>query len=310
MNIKIDEITDYCTSILSATDPSEIEFKLRVLLQFYKSPSIALTRGSTFWRARKLGDNKSFDNLSDLSYPPKHLVKEGRVNNKNEPVFYLSTRKETALSEIDAQDNDSIQIAGYRIVSNKEVKFSIVGMFWSVFKNGSIPLILKDPNKAVLSFINNLPTDIALRLIYIDKFFADILSDKCAYRNKYLHTRILSNILISKSISDAIAYPSIKDNGAYNLAVKPNIADSNFQNISCSILQIEKKLNYGIYLSKITNVAKGIDESGNFLWVDQKNMSESLNGFHSVFYNQNSEEDEDINSRYLERDIIISNDIQ
>lgn len=301
--MRIDEIEDYCELILNSSDPIEIENTFKILLTYYKCSSIKLSRENTFWRARNLEGRAFFKNIADLCYPPKNLTTSGRMNKANEPILYLSTRKETALAEIDIKEMEFVQVAGFRIVHEKELAVSIVGMFWNVFKNGGVPLILKDPNNQVFDYLKYLMAnsyeDIPLILIYIDKFFANILSAVNASENDYLHTKVLSKIIMDKSKSVAIAYPSVKDEGAYNLAVKADVSDTLFENVSCSVLRIDRKKKYGIFLSKIENISENIDNLGNFVWMDTSNTKQPLNGFHHVFYNQKGEEDEVINNKCI-----------
>lgn len=301
--MKIDEVEDYCEVILKSSDPVEIEDIFKILLRYYQCLSIGLSRGSTFWRARNLSGRAFFKNVKDLGYPPKNLTKSGRMNEANEPILYLSTRKETALAEIGVKEMEFVQVAGFRIAHGKELAVSIVGAFWNVFKNGGVPLILKDPEQQVFNYLKyvmaNYHEETPLVLIYIDKFFATILSAVDASEGDYLHTKILSKLIMNKSKSVALAYPSIKDEGAYNLAVRSDISDTFFENVSCSVLRIDRKKKYGIFLSEIESVVENIDSLGDFVWMDMKDIRYPLNGFHCVFYNQKGKEDEEINNKYI-----------
>lgn len=303
-DITLDELDKYCDLTRASIDPIEITDRFNTLLNYYKCTALDFKRGSTFWRARDLGTRDLFKNISELSYPPKNLVKQGRINNKNKPVLYLASRKETALSEINIKENEFVQLAGFRIFSDKGMSIAIVGIFWSVFKTGSIPLIGKDPDGAVLRYINNLPTDESLKLIYIDRFLATILSDRKASENDYLHTNILSKIILDKTNSESIAYPSVKDEGGFNLAVKAEVSDSLFENVSCSVLQINRKIRYGIYISKTIHIAQDVDTLGDFIWKELLDSEGRLNGFHSIFYNQKDDKDDVMNRRYLSIDTL------
>lgn len=301
--MRIDEVEDYCELVLKSSNPIEIESTFKILLTYYKCSSIRLSRESTFWRARNLEGRALFNNIADLSYPPKNLTKSGRMNKANEPIFYLSTRKETALAEIGIKEMDFVQVAGFRIAHGKELAVSIIGMFWNVFKNGGVPLILKDPNQQIFNYLKylmaNYHEDIPLILIYIDKFFATILSAVDASESDYLHTKILSRLIMDKSKSVAIAYPSIKDEGAYNLAVKSDVSDTLLENVSCFVLRIDRKKKYGIFLSEIESMAENIDNLGDFVWTDMNNIKYPLNGFHNIFYNQKGKEDEEMNNKHI-----------
>lgn len=304
--MRIDEIENYCNLILESSNPIEIESTFKILLSYYKCSSIRLSRENTFWRARSLEGRFTFKNIEELNYPPKDLTPSGRMNESNEPIFYLATRKETALAEIGIKEMQFVQVVGFRIAHQKELAVSIIGMFWNVFKNGGIPLILKDPEQQVFGYLKylmeNLHEDISLILIYIDKFFATVLSAVDASENDYLYTKILSRLIMDRSKSDAIAYPSIKDEGAYNLAVKAKVSDIIFENVSCSILRIDRKKKYGIFLSEIENIAENINDLGDFIWMDMSDIKQPLNGFHYIFYNQKGKQDEIVNNKYILKD--------
>lgn len=301
--MRIDEIEDYCELILKSSDPIEIESTFKILLNHYRCSSIGLSRGTTFWRARNLEGRAFFKNIKELSYPPKNLTTSGRMNEINEPILYLATRKETALAEIGIKEMEFVQVVGFRIAHEKELAVSIVGMFWNVFKNGGVPLILKDPNQQIFDYLKylmaNCHEEIPLILIYIDKFFATVLSAVDASESDYLHTKILSRLIMDKSNSVAIAYPSVKDEGAYNLAVQSEISDALFENVSCSVLRIDRKKKYGIFLSEIESIAENIDSLGDFIWMDMEDNKYPLNGFHYAFYNQKGKEDDETNSKYI-----------
>lgn len=241
-------------------------------LDYYKVMSFDFGRGSIFWRARKIQDN-AYKHIDDLDYPPKHLVNYGRINEKGCPFFYLASRRETALAEINSKENDIIQLAGFKIRENEKLRIAVVGEFWNVFKTGYVKFLGKDPKGCINQLINSSPKNIASNLIYIDKYFSEILADKKASENQYLFTRTLSTELLKKGHSKAIAYPSVKDLGAYNLAVEANESDRVFENVTCLTLKIKKVKKWGIYDHQILSAAEGIDKNGNFIWHKDTNLS-------------------------------------
>src|SRR5690606_42126276 len=121
--------------------------------------------------------------------------------------------------------------------------------------------------------INSAPKNIGSNLIYIDKYFSEILADNKASENQYLFTRTLSNELLEKAHAKAIAYPSVKDIGAYNLAVEANESDKAFENVICLTLKVKKVKRWGIYDHQLLSAAEGIDENGNFIWHDDTDLS-------------------------------------
>lgn len=289
----LDELDSYCDLILASLDSTEITNKFNTLITHYKVMSFDFQRGSTFWRGRRIETDKVFKNISELSYPPKSLARQGRINDENDPVFYIATRKETALAEINIEEGEFVQVAGFRIISGKKMSITTIGQFWYVFKTGGMQLLGKDPEGIISEYMNSLHSEKALILIYIDKFLANVLANTKAEDNGYLHTRLLSKIIFSKSKSDAIAYPSIKDEGGFNLAVKAAASDLFFENVSCSVLEVTKKIKYGIYINTALYRANNLNASGGFMWLEAKDLTD---GFYYGFYNLTDKENEVLDS--------------
>jgi len=246
-------------------NPTDFINHLEKALDYYQVLSFNFERGSVFWRARKIQTN-FYKHIDDLSYPPKHLVNHGRINEKECPFFYLSSRRETSLAEINSKENDIVQLAGFKIKENENLRIATVGEFWNVFKTGYVKFVGQDPEGCINRLINSSPKNVAQNLIYIDKYFSEILADTSASKNQYLFTRTLSNRLLKKADTKAIAYPSIKDPGAYNLAIEASKSDLVFENVICLTLKIKNIKRWGIYDYEILSVTEGIDRNGNFIW--------------------------------------------
>lgn len=293
----LEELDSYCDQILVSEDPIDITNKFNTLLTNYKIMSFEFKRGSTFWRSRRIETDEIFKNVDELRYPPKDLARRGRMNDENNPVFYIATRKETALAEINIKEGEFVQVAGFRIISGKKILITTIGQFWYVVKTGSLQLIAqeREASISISRYLNSLHSEKALMLIYIDRFLANVLASPEAEDNRYLHTRLLSKILFSKSKSDAIAYPSIKDEGGFNLAVKVATSDSSFENVSCSVLEVTKKLRYGIYINTTLYRAIDLNALGDFIWSEAK---DSTDGFYYIFYNLTDKEEEVLNSSH------------
>ncbi|EPK3482628.1 RES family NAD+ phosphorylase, partial [Acinetobacter baumannii] len=263
--MNLDDLDLLFEDALKSLSPNDFINHIEKALDCYQVLSFNFERGSVFWRARKIQSN-FYKHIDDLSYPPKDLVNCGRINDKESPFFYLASRRETALAEINSKENDIIQLAGFKIKENENLRIAVVGEFWNVFKTGYVKFLGQDPKGCINRLINSSSKDLARNLIYIDKYFSEILADTKAVENEYLFTRTLSNKLLKKAHTDAIAYPSVKDAGAYNLAVEANKSDIVFENVICLTLKIKSIKKWGIYDYRILSAAEGIDENGNFIW--------------------------------------------
>lgn len=268
MTLELKELDDYCDSIINSSNPKEIKTKLQFLTQDYKFFSRQVSADFHVWRARKLTQKSPLLNVRELSYPPTHITGVGRLNNANEPIFYGAIRKETALAEIDLEAGDFVQLAGFKFAENTNINLAMIGQFWYVFKTGRFELG-EDPEGAISKLLNSFSSEEGYKILYIDRFLAELLSARNASDENYLHTRILTKIIFERTNAEAIFYPSIKDEQGFNIAIKPLISDIYFKNSSCGVLEVNKKLRYGMYDYESIYTARGLDENNNFIWLDK-----------------------------------------
>lgn len=268
MDLELKELDDYCDSIINSSDYGEIRAKLQILTQDYKFLSRLVGTGFHVWRARKLTQKSPLLNVKELSYPPPQVTGVGRLNNANEPVFYGAIRKETALAEIELEEGDYVQLAGFKFSENTNINLAMVGQFWYVFKTGRLALG-EDPEGSVNNYLNSLSPERAYKTLYIDRFLAELLSDRNSSDKNYLHTRVLTKIIFERTNAEAVFYPSVKDKEGMNIAIKPLILDMYFENSSCGVLKINNKLRYGMYDYESIYTARGLDKNKNFIWLDK-----------------------------------------
>jgi len=272
--MNIDECENVFTKAIKASSESEFYYAIEPLFNEYEILSIELGRGSTFWRARKI-DEEIYSNVDDLDYPPPEIVKVGRLNDKGNPFFYISADIETALAEIDPEDEQLVQVAGFKIKNESPLKIAVVGEYSNVQKNGYMHFVGVDPEKTILNMLNGLPRKEAIKKIYIDRYFAHILRDESAQKNDYRFSRSLSQAILSKNHAYGIAFPSVKDRGGFNLGIKAEPSDKCFHNVSCVIVKVNAKREFGLIDYEIINSATYIDKDGNFVW-PEKYISESI----------------------------------
>ena len=103
---------------LAAVDIDQIKQRLEHLLKGYSTESPVFDPGVFLYRARKFGPrfNKSTGiTYSDVTYPPKHLVPLGRLNRKEQPVFYASVHKESVFFELqDLKAGDELVVTFWK----------------------------------------------------------------------------------------------------------------------------------------------------------------------------------------------------
>jgi len=117
------------------------------------------------------------------------------------------------------------------------------------------------------SILNSMPYHDGMKYVFMDAFFASILSDKNAPKNNYLHTRILGKLLIN-SVKDlnAMFYPSVSLESAINVAIKTEALSSALKLASNCVIKINKRYDYGIFDISIVKNSKGQDPDGTIVW--------------------------------------------
>ncbi|WP_081081683.1 RES family NAD+ phosphorylase [Burkholderia stagnalis] len=252
---------------LGSAVESEFCHVVAPLFDHYKILSVDWGRGSIFWRARIVHDT-TFKDLAEMNYPPPHVARVGRLNDAGSPCFYVSARKETAIAEIDAEEGHLIQLAGFRVLDANPVRLVLIGEYSNVQKVGYMHFAGSDPGMAISKLINSMPQHDALRMVYIDKFFAHVLADTDASKKNYMMSRALTQVIYSKCKADGIVFPSVKDRGGFNLGVKPAPSDKCFHNVCCIVVRLGKRRRFGLLEFDIVKSAKSLDSESNFVWDD------------------------------------------
>ncbi|WDH50930.1 RES family NAD+ phosphorylase [Pseudomonas chlororaphis] len=253
------------------------------LFHEYEILSLALGRGSIFWRARVI-EKDVYPNISDLDYPPANFAKQGRLNDKGIPCFYIAARKETAIAEVGATEGQLVQLAGFRIKSESPIRLVVIGEYANVQKNGYMHFAGSDPDMTIARTLNSMPHKEALKKIYIDNFFASVLADPNASENGYLFSRALGQAIYSRNNSQGIVFPSVKDRGGFNLAIQAAPSDESFHNVCCIVARSGKPRLFGLIDFSVVKSAERLDEDWNFIW-QRENNSKSMG-----MYNLSKEE--------------------
>lgn len=264
----LDECESVFKEALACSTESQFCNVIEPLFDFYEILSLGLGRGSIYWRARVVED-RPYSNIMDLDYPPAELVKAGRLNDLGVPCFYISTAKETAISEVHAREGDVVQIAGFRIKSDQIVRLAVVGEYSNVQRTGYVSLGGNDPDLTISKYLNQMPQEQALLMLYIDRFFAHILADPKASESDYRFSRALGDSIYGKCAADGIAFPSVRDRGGFNMAIKAIPSDSAFHNVACVLANVGRSRMFGMVEFDVFRSAQRLDSDDNFIWMPE-----------------------------------------
>jgi len=259
----LDELS---SSILKSTDPVFIREKLNLILDHYQVINYEFHYSRAFWRARKCIDENGFENISELGSPPKALTREGRLNEKNDPILYTSINQYSTLDEIKAEEGDYIHIVAYEQITDHPLCCGTIGEITHMNRWGS-GLTSETVGNLLNNFMSNMPHEFGKSFVFTDAFLSSLLKDKKAQDTNYIHSRILANLIFSRNPQlDAIAYSGVALESSRNYAIKPLSAESSLQMAASFVLKITKKYKYGMYDFQILKNAEGIEFDGKFMW--------------------------------------------
>lgn len=264
--IEINYLQECCRKVLASTDATLVEAQLRWLLKDYSLINYAIGYDRAIWRGRKCKSPTGYRSLSELYYPPIEHTNAGRLNNSGDPLLYVALNKFAVFEEIGAQEGDYIHLVGYRIKKDNPIRCCVVGEVLNVHRSGQA-WASRELGSSLNSILNKMSPNEARSFVYIDAFFSSILREKNAASNDYLHSRILGTLLFEKIPDlDGILYPGVALEGATNLAVKPVSADSIFEVLGTSVVQVEKKYDYGIFDFSLIRKANNDFTDGTIKW--------------------------------------------
>ena len=258
---------------LERTDFNYLKTALIPLLNGYFSSSVTSNTGELIYRAVPWQEKPT--NKTQLSYPPAPIVKLGRANNPERPLFYGSAGCHSTILELNPKQGDRLAISKWR--TNQNLNLFCVGYTETAFKG-----------KSGINRFENLP--------WVKQHAADSSSNK--HGNQFLHeflaheftkrvtsgkewqykiSAAISELAInalSYGVNDApaieiagILYPSTPNEAnADNVAVKCSIADLHLEFVSVQYIEVSGKTNDHLYTIQGIDYADSLSDTGDIEW--------------------------------------------
>lgn len=267
----------------------EIKERLRPLFKGMVIETPILQPGTFLYRARKLvglGDARVRMGLADIVYPPRELVRPGRMNREMDPVFYCSAGKEslffeppglTAGDEVVVTFWQTRRVAYVNNVGYTQANFDRLGAkrVCPTWNGGSVSIdaqvSMPERVQGDLAKIIAPNDDNAMRRLLLSEYVSMPVNDDAAERYKLtaaigeLHQGSING---SEKFA-GILYPSIRmwGNGD-NLALLPWFVDEH--------LAFRKAVHFRItdrteqtFSVKVLDYARGFRQDGSLAWVGQ-----------------------------------------
>jgi len=213
----------------------------RRLLRRQPLLSYVFGQDRVYWRGRRCESEEGFSSLSEMIYPCKASATSGRLNDDNQPMLYAASRLVTVLNELSVREGDFIHYIGFVIKPGSSVRLGLVGEEYYAYHTGLSWLLGRVPGNSVQRELAKLGDEYCRRVVYVDAFLRNVLSDRAAEKRAYAHTRALGKeIFRTLKRIDGFFYPSTKHDVGTNLIVTPSCFDKQFKVITSSVLKVDK----------------------------------------------------------------------
>lgn len=277
---RCDELFD---AIRTSSDAGRITNAYQELFDFYPLLNYQIGRGSIYWRGR-ISESSGFNSSSELGCPPCSLTKAGRLNHPGKSCLYAATRRTTVFTELHAKPGDFVHLVGIRFLFNKSVRLIAIGDLFHVYKTGYARSIGKDPSKALSKMLNQTDRTLATKILYVDAFLSQVLSDPQAKDKEYLPTRVLADLAYKKTGAKGMFYPSVQDHIGMNISLLPEAYEKYTHITTSQVVRITSKHEFGFFNSIQLKHATGISADGFFTWGDAPSDR------HAIFFNLTKDE--------------------
>ncbi|WP_338446279.1 RES family NAD+ phosphorylase [Pelagerythrobacter marensis] len=173
-------------------------------------------QAARYRRARVLDPGDSVDTVEELIWRKGQRQAPGRANPEGFAVLYLADRRDTALSEVRADDDDVV-LSDFSIRPGQSVQVAPIGEWIQAYRTGTAFLAPQDALKLTDSLAACPPQE-ARAILMADAFLLDCLTSR---DDDYVTSSQVALALFGRHPTiDAIAYPSRRHLGGVCFAVR------------------------------------------------------------------------------------------
>lgn len=240
---------------LRSIDIDELKYILSPLFIGYQSKAPEFDPAMLLFRARR-DEERCFESIRDLSYPPVNETKLNRANRELSPKFYCSSSRKAVFFEINAQEGEVITIGHWR--TSAQLLAHPIGYSSKIFNQ--LGSNRECPPYAHSDF-------------HIDKFHKevrDFFSEEFARKvqsgeeHLYKISVAIAERYLGKPFN-AILYPSMAQYAnSDNLAIEPEFTDQHIKFLYAERVRIEKKYDSKYDIKKIDFATA--DTTGSLIW--------------------------------------------
>ncbi|AZE76865.1 RES family NAD+ phosphorylase [Pseudomonas synxantha] len=223
--------------------------------------NVDFSKGSVFRRARIIGEGEYPELVQDLLWRPDGISSVGRANPEGYPVLYVADRPETAFAETNIE-RSFVLLSELQIREDAKCRIAPIGEFNRVQRTGR-GFLCGDFSSTINDMLNGCSLDEAKSLLITDAFLLECLvEDDFPYA---LSSFVAKSIFEKNRDISAIAYPSVRLNGAINFAIKTDHFWKSWEVVGARRMNV-CHLACGYYETSLTEHVMGIDEGGRLIW--------------------------------------------
>lgn len=265
----------------------DIERQVRSLLGLGYVTSPLYLNKPTVYRVRANKDVQCFDTVQNLWYPkPEFVLRRGRCNEVNAPVFYCADSDMTAIIELRPNVGDLLTVLEIKLKDSKSQPMVMtVGIHEFTAKTnpkyGGVPPDQDKEHQLFLKEEGLLETNPLLNQYLTDVFMQVVDEDN---EDGYKITAAIARIMFGqdeffnkdgtpapKQEVHGLAYPSIRaDKFGANVAFTTNAADKLYRPVCATLVRVEEKIDETHYTVGILKQSNSIAQDGTIEWIVPK----------------------------------------
>ena len=251
----------------------------------------AINAPPTIFRGRNfIPEKEDITNKSQFWYPEKkYVTKRGRVNKKDEVIFYGSTSFHSIFSELSINIGDFLVIAELNLINPKhDDKLIQLGFTQNILRELGIPEEKIDQTTSVerelfpsrLKIDDISISDQSESYLFLD-FFSKYMAMKRKDTNFYKITNAISETWFSDERIAGITYPNIDTNYydnedillGYNIAMKPLVVDKLYNVKKIWVLKLHNRDSTKLQLQVIKS-SVSLDKNESIIWKEEPYSTE------------------------------------
>jgi RES domain len=213
--LPLDELTAAIAGFPTSSMPEKEELITR-LVGMHPIVNLEWGQGWRYRRARLLDPTEVPTTVDDVIWRKGTPAKLGRANPQGFQVLYLADRADTAFREVKATNN-LVALAEFEILPGRSVRIIPIGELAQIQRTGR-GYLSGDSSSILTNILNACALDEAKSMLITDDFLLECLTNT---NDDYMLSSCVARSVFDKlPFATVVAYPSRRQSGAINLAVR------------------------------------------------------------------------------------------